>query len=162
MCNAYLCRAEAAAHRSALRSAFASYGDTVDAVVAHLDCTAKGESVSDAVSTSDEEERDTIAEVDTVHAVAEQAIQLLEDDSAASYDAALAALPDEIKEWWAECLNPASSARDVRKQRYAATPESLLRSLQTEVIPWLDNFRIQLENHSLSRRQMSRLAWRSV
>jgi len=48
-------RAEAAAHRNALRSAFVSYGNTADAAVAHLGRTAKDESVSEAVASSDTE-----------------------------------------------------------------------------------------------------------
>lgn len=146
-------RAEAAAHRSALRSALASYGDTADAAVAHLGRTAKGESVSEAVSASADEVGDTIAEVDTIQAAAEQALRLLEDASPAGYDSALDLLPEETKEWWAECLDPASSARDGKKRRYTATPDSLLRFVQTELIPWLKKYRTQLENQPLIREQ---------
>ena len=71
----------------------------------------------------------------------------------AAYDTTLAALPEETQEWWAELIAPKAKARDEDGKRYTAEADSLQQFLHDEVMPWLQRYRVQLENRPLVREQ---------
>ena len=145
-------RAEAAAHRSRLKSSLTSYYGTADAAVAHLGRSARGEAVREAVAATGDTSV-SIAEVDAIRAAADRAIELLKADGPPAYEAALALLPVETQEWWAEQTDVATPTAQTKGERYEATPPSLLRFLRSEVVPWLTERRLQLENQPLIREQ---------
>ena len=145
-------RAEAAAHRSRLKLSLSAYQGTADAAVAHLGRSGEGEDVREAVAASGDATV-SIAEVDAIRSAADRAIELLEADGASAYAAALALLPGETQEWWAEQTDATAPAATAKEECYQPTPSSLLRFLQTEVIPWLTEHRLQLEHQPLFREQ---------
>ena len=145
--------AEAAAHRSRLEHRLSPFSDTAKAALAHLGSDAEGENVAEAVAATDAETAETLAEVDVTSAIAARAIELLAAGETAAYGAALALLPEETREWWAETLGPNAKARDRDSKRYAATPASLQWFLEDELVPWLTKYRAQLENRPLIREQ---------
>ena len=144
---------EAAIHRDRLKGTFEPFSSTAEAALAHLGETEAGESVADAIRATDADTAEAIAEVDDTSTTVARAMETLRDTDEAAYQTALASLPAETQEWWANSIAPKSKARGEDGRRYTADAASLLRFLQDDVLPWLARHRIQLENRSLVREQ---------
>jgi hypothetical protein len=143
---------EAAIHRDRLTGTFSPFSDTAKAAVAHLGNSDEGESVADAIRATDAETAEAIADVDDTIATVTRAMETLGGTDEAVYQTALAALPEETEEWWAESIAPKAKARDEEGKRYTAEADSLQLFLQDEVMPWLDRYRVQLESSPLGAR----------
>ena len=144
---------EAALHRDRLQGTFALFSDTAKAAVAHLGETEEVGSVADALQATDADTAEAITDVDDTSAAVNHAMDLLGSNDGDAYHTALALLPEETQEWWAESIAPKSKPRGEEERPYTADATSLQQFLREEVMPWLDRYRSQLENRSLVREQ---------
>ena len=71
----------------------------------------------------------------------QKALRLLRDRKPHAYERARKALPSGTCEWWEETLEIESDDawdEDDEENNYQATPESLAKFLETEVLPWVE------------------------
>jgi hypothetical protein len=69
------------------------------------------------------------------------------------YEAALAALPEGAREWWAAALARDPEELDEGEAPATADAEGLHRFLEAEVLPWLETRKTALANRPLVREQ---------
>ena len=91
--------AEAAALRRGLEDTLAPYRETVKAALVHLDATDQSERVVDAIRATADETAEHIREMEEDEAMARQALDLLDSTRNDAYEAALAALRNDTREW---------------------------------------------------------------
>jgi hypothetical protein len=66
---------------------------------------------------------------------------------------ALAALREDTREWWEEQLTWEPDDYDEDQEPYRADAESLRRFLESEILPWYENRRRELDHRPLIRAQ---------
>jgi hypothetical protein len=132
--------AEAAAHRRGLNGTLASYRETVKVALVHLDATAG-------------DTDDDIREMDEDEAMTRRALDLLGSRRNDRYEAALAALRGDTRDWWADLL--ARDPEELEEGEPPATPDedALRRFLEATVMPWFDTRKKELANRPLIREQ---------
>jgi hypothetical protein len=96
--------AEAATVRRGLEGTFASYHRTVDVALAHLDAAEQSECVPVAVRATAADTDEDMADVAADETVTRRALELLASKRNDAYEAALAALREDTREWWADVL----------------------------------------------------------
>jgi hypothetical protein len=69
------------------------------------------------------------------------------------YEAALAALREDTRGWWADRLSCDPDELDKGEAPYLADPDHLRRFIETQVLAWYGRRRAELENRSLIREQ---------
>jgi hypothetical protein len=94
--------AEAAAHRRGLNGALASYRETVEVALVHLDATDQSGRVVDAIRATRDETREDMREMEEDEAMTRCALDLLGSRRNDRYEAALAALRADTRDWWAD------------------------------------------------------------
>jgi hypothetical protein len=145
--------AEAAAHRRSLGDTLEPYRKTVKAALVHLDATDESERVVDAIRATPEDTAEDLADMEADEAMTQSALEILDAKRRDAYDAALAALREDTKEWWADEL--ACSPDELEEDEAPATAdvEGLRRFLQKRVLRWFDTRRKELANRPLIREQ---------
>jgi hypothetical protein len=145
--------AEAAAHRRGLEGTLASYRETVQVALVHLDTTGQSERVVDAIRATVADTDEDIAEMAADEAMTRRALDLLGSKHNDAYESALAALREDTQAWWADML--AGDPDELREDEQPATAdvEGLRRFLEGEVLPWFDNRKKELANRPLIREQ---------
>jgi hypothetical protein len=83
----------------------------------------------------------------------EEALRILTNPSPSAYSRALAALRDDTRAWWEEQLTWEADDYEEDQTPYRADAESLRRFLESEILPWYENRRRELENRPLIRAQ---------
>ena len=159
--------AEAAAHRRGLEETLDPYRETVKAALVHLDATDQSEGVADAIRATADETAEDIREMEEDEAMTRRALDLLDSSRNDVYEAALAALRDDTREWWEDVLardpdeldedeEPATAdpdELDEDEEPATADAESLRRFLEGEVMPWFETRLKELANRPLIREQ---------
>src|SRR6478672_11958802 len=130
--------AEAAAHRRGLEGTFSSYRETVKVALAHLDATGQIERVVDAIKATAADTQRDIADMEEDEAMTRRALQLLSSKRKDAYDAALAALREDTRQWWAEMLNRDPDELEDGEEAATADTEGLRRFLEADVLPTFD------------------------
>jgi hypothetical protein len=145
--------AEASAHRRSLGDTLEPYRKTVKAALVHLDATDESERVVDAIRATPEGTAEDLADVEADEALTRRALELLGSRRRDAYEAALAAVREDTREWWADQL--ACSPDELEENEVPATAdvEGLRRFLQVQVLPWFDTRRKELANRPLIREQ---------
>jgi hypothetical protein len=145
--------AEAAAHRRGLNGTLASYRETVKVALVHLDATDQSERVVDAIRATTSDTDDDIREMDEDEAMTRRALDLLGSRCNDRYEAALAALREDTRDWWADML--AHDPDELNEGEQPATPDEdgLRRFLERTVMPWFDGRKKELANRPLIREQ---------
>jgi hypothetical protein len=145
--------AEAAAHRRGLNGTLASYRETVKVALVHLDATDQSERVVDAIRATAGDTDDDIREMDEDEAMTRRALDLLGSRRNDRYEAALAALRGDTRDWWADLL--ARDPDELEEGEPPATPDEggLRRFLEATVMPWFDTRKKELANRPLIREQ---------
>jgi hypothetical protein len=145
--------AEAAAHRRGLDGTLASYRETVKVALVHLDATDQSERVVDAIRATASDTHDDIREMDEDEAMTRRALDLLDSRRNDRYEAALAALHEDTRVWWADML--ARDPEELDEGEVPATPDEagLRRFLEGAVLPWFDGRKKELVNRPLIREQ---------
>jgi hypothetical protein len=143
--------AEAAAHRRGLDHTFESYRKTVKMALVHFDAPGQSERVIDAIRATHTDTDEDMRELEEDEAMTRRALDLLSSLRNDRYEAALEALRDNTREWWADML-----ARHPDKQGNepaTADEAGLQRFLEDEVLPWFETRRMELANRPLIREQ---------
>ena len=145
--------AEAAAHRRGLSGTLVSYRETVKVALVHLDATEQSERVVDAIRATASDTDDDLRHLSEDEAMTRRALDLLCSRRNDRYEAALAALRRDTRDWWTDLL-----ARDPDKLdegEEPATPDdvSLRRFLEGKVLPWYAARKKELANRPLIREQ---------
>jgi hypothetical protein len=145
--------AEAAAHRRGLEGTLSTYRETVKVALVHLDATDQSERVVDAIrATATDTERD-IAEMEADEAMTRRALELLGSRRNDAYEAALAALREDTRQWWADVLARDPDEFGTDDEPATADAGSLRRFLEGKVLPWFETRRKELANRPLIREQ---------
>jgi hypothetical protein len=144
---------ESATHHRALKRTMDAYRETAKAALIQIDGDVAADSVKDAICASEEQTAGDRADVASDQAMTEEALRLLESKSPSAYSRALAALREDTREWWEDQLTWEPDDYDADQEPYRADTESLKRFLESEVIPWYENRRRELDYRPLIRAQ---------
>ena len=82
-----------------------------------------------------------------------RALDLLGSRRNDAYEAALAALRADTRQWWEEMLARDEDELDEDEQPATADAGGLCRFLETEVLPWFENRKKELAHRPLIREQ---------
>jgi hypothetical protein len=145
--------AEAAAHRRGLDGTLDSYSETAKVALVHLDATGQSERVVDAIRATASDTDDDIRKMDEDEAMTRRALDLLRSRRNDRYEAALAALRKDTRDWWADMLT--REPDELEEGEEPATPDEagLRRFLEGAVMPWFETRRKELANRPLIREQ---------
>jgi hypothetical protein len=144
---------EAAAHHRALKRSTDPFRETVQAALVHVAGDGEDQSVSDAITATEEQTAADMTDLESDQAMTEKALRLLEHNSSSAYTRALGALRDDTRAWWEEQLTWEADDYEENQERYRADPESLRRFLESEVIPWYEKRQLELDHRPLIRAQ---------
>ena len=145
--------AEAAAHRRGLDGALARTARTVKVALVHLDAADGSERVVDAIRATAADTEEDIREMQDDEAMTRRALDLLGSRRKDPYEAALAALREDTREWWADMLARDPDELDEGEEPATADAEGLRRFLEGEVLPWFETRKKELANRPLIREQ---------
>ena len=102
---------------------------------------------------TDRDTAEAIAEMEEDEAMTTRAIKQLQSGKRNAYNAALAVLREDTREWWEESLTEDPEEREEGDEPYAADSDGLLKFLAAEVLPWYAARRKELSNRPLIREQ---------
>jgi hypothetical protein len=150
--------AESAAHMRGLAETLDPFNDTVKAALAHLDATGQSGGVIDAIRATAEDTADELRDMEEDEAMTARALKLLRPGRTDAYEAALAALREDTREWWKGLLTPDPDDLTYDEDQNDGEPatadaDSLRGFLEREVLPWYANRRKELANRPLIREQ---------
>jgi hypothetical protein len=131
--------AEAAAHRRGLEDTLEPYRKTAKAALAHLDVSDEPESASDAVRATTADTDEDMADTEADEAITRRALNLLGSRRNDAYEAALAVLREDTKDWWADVLARDPDEMEEGEEPATADVEGLRRFLEGEVMDWFEN-----------------------
>jgi hypothetical protein len=119
----------------------------------HLDATDQSDRVIDAIRATTDDTAEEIREMDDDEAMTRRALDLLGSSRNDAYEAALAAVREDTRQWWADTLM--GEQGELEEDEEPATPdtEGLRRFLESEVLPWFTDCRKALANRPLIREQ---------
>lgn len=145
--------AEAAAHRRGLNATLSSLRDTVKVALVHLDATGQSERVGDAIRATASDTDEDIRDMNADMAMTRRALELLNTRRNDRYEAALAALREDTRSWWASML--ARDPEDLDDGEVPATPNDagLRHFLEGQVMKWFQERKQELANRPLIREQ---------
>jgi hypothetical protein len=144
---------EGAAHHRALMRASDPYQQTAKAALIDITGNVEVETIGDAIRATEEETAEDRADLESDQAMTEEALRQLHSSSPSAYSRALAALRDDTRTWWEEQLGWNTDDYDKGQIPYAADVDSLGRFLETEILPWNEKRRQELEHRPLIRTQ---------
>ena len=145
--------AEAAAFRCGLEDTLRSYRDTAKVALAHLHPSGDPEAVADAVRATTADTEEDVADVAADEAMTHRALALLSSLRNDAYEAALAALREDTRGWWADMLARELDELGNGEEPATADVEGLRAFLKAEVLPWFETRRAVLANRPLIREQ---------
>jgi hypothetical protein len=145
--------AEAAAHRRGLEGTLASYRETVKVALVHLDATGQFERVVDAIRATVDDTTTDLAEMEEDEAMTRRALDLLDSSRNDAYEAALAVLREDTRQWWGDVLARDPDELEEDAKPYTADTAGLQRFLEGEILPWFTARRKELANRPLIREQ---------
>ncbi len=145
--------AEAAAHQHGLEEALSQSRRTAKRAVVHVEATDGTEDVAEAIRATAADTEDAVRDMQEDEAMTGQALDLLSSCRNDPYEAAVAALREDTRQWWADTLarDPAELEED--EEPFAADAEGLRSFLEGEVLPWFETRRKELANRPLIREQ---------
>jgi hypothetical protein len=144
---------ESAAHHRALKRSIDPYRETAKAALIHVGGEVEKDSVSDAITATEEQTAADLADLESDQTMTEEALRLLESKSPTAYSRALAVLREDTREWWEEQLTWEAEDYEENQTPYRADADSLRRFLESEILPWYENRRRELQNRPLVRAQ---------
>ena len=145
--------AEAAAHRRGLEDTLEPYRKTAKAALVHLDVSDESESASDAVRATAADTDEDMVDMEADEAMTRRALDLLGSRRNDAYEAALAVLREDTKDWWADVLAHDPDDFEEGEEPATADVEGLRRFLEREVQDWFENRKKDLANRPLIREQ---------
>jgi hypothetical protein len=145
--------AEAAAHRRGLDDTFAPYRETAKVALVHLDATGQSERVVDAIRATATDTEHDIRDMLEDEALTRRAFDLLGSSRNDRYEAALAMLREDTRDWWADVLSRDPDELDEDEKPATADESGLCRFIEREVLPWFEARKKELANRPLIREQ---------
>jgi hypothetical protein len=145
--------AEAAAYRRGLSGTLVSYREVMKVALVHLDTAESPEGVAAAIRATADDTEAEIRELQAGEAATRRALKLLASWRKDAYEAALAALPQDGRDWWAKMLARDPGELEESDVPATADAESLRRFLELVTLPWLANRQMELANRPLVREQ---------
>jgi hypothetical protein len=145
--------AEAAAHRSGLKDTLAPHRQTAKTALVHLEPDEESESAGEAVRSTAADAEEEIGDMQHDEAMTRRALDLLGSGRNDRYDAALAALREDTRDWWADCLAPDPDELDEGEEPATADETGLRRFLEDTVMPWFETRKKELAHRPLIREQ---------
>src|SRR5437762_1016583 len=145
--------AEAAAYHRGLGDTLEPYRKTVKAALVHLDAPDPAERVVDALRATAGDTEQDLREMEDDEAMTQRAVALLSSRRNDAYEAALSALREDTRAWWADMLARDLDELDEDEKPATADGEGLRRFLEAEVLPWFENRKAELANRPLIREQ---------
>ena len=138
-----------------LNSALDPFRETVKVALVHLDATGQSGSVVDAIRATATDTEEDIREMQEDEAMTRRALDLLgfRPRRSDAYEAALAALREDTRQWWEEMLARDEDELNEDEPHATADAEGLRRFLESAVLPWFANRRKELANRLLIREQ---------
>jgi hypothetical protein len=146
-------QAEVAAHRRGLSGALKPYRETTKAALAHLNVDDELCQASDAVRATAESTAADQGDLEADEAMTRRALDLLGSRRNDAYEAALAALREDTREWWENLLAGEVNWSEEQQEQPTADAEGLRRFLKGEVMQWYARRRAELANRPLVREQ---------
>jgi hypothetical protein len=143
--------AEAAAYRRGLHDALSS--QTAEAALVLLDVEGQSQWVVDAIRTTATDTKQAFHEMQEHEAMTHRAIKLLGSESSDAYQAALAALSEDVRAGWADELARSPDEPQEGEEPATANVEGLRRFLEGTVQRWYDNRNNELATRPLIREQ---------
>jgi hypothetical protein len=122
--------AEAAAHRRGLNDAHASFRETVKVALVHLGGTGQSERVGDAIRATVADTEHDLRDMLEDEAMTRRALDLLGSRRDDRYEAALAALREDTRVWWADLLAGEFGEPEEGEKPATADAEGLRRFLE--------------------------------
>lgn len=145
--------AEAATYSHGLHDALKSYRDTAEAAVAHVRAKVESGDAANAVRSTAEQTQAEILDMQEDEAMTRRALDHLGSRRNDAYEVALSELRQDTQDWWKETIEPDPEELEAGQQPASADAESLRRFLESQVLPWFDKKRAELENRPLIRQQ---------
>ena len=145
--------AEAAAHRRGLDRALEPYRETAKVALVHLGATDQTEAAADAIRASASDTEQELHDMENNEAMTRRALDLLGSRRKGAYEAALAALRADTREWWEDMLAREPDELDEGEGPTTADVEGLRRFLEGEVMPWYEARRKEIASRPLIREQ---------
>jgi hypothetical protein len=145
--------AEAAALRSGLEDTFSPFRATVKAAVAHLGSPAHEDRVADAIRATACDTEGELADIAADEAITRRALDLIGTTRNDAYEAALAILREDTREWWEDLLTRNPDELEEGEEPATADAEGLRRFLEKEVLPGCETRKQELANRPLIREQ---------
>jgi hypothetical protein len=145
--------AEAAAHRRGLDDALESHRETAKVALAHLEASEEPEEAGDVVRASAADTEEDIRDLQDDEEMTRGALDLLSSRRNDAYEAALAALREDAREWWAETLARRPDELEEDEEPATADAEGLRRFIESEGLPWFETRRQNIANRPLVREQ---------
>ena len=145
--------AEAAAHRRGLHDAVGGYRKTEAVALVHVHGGERAGGAGDAIRDTADETQAAVRDMEADETMTRRALDLLGLRQNDSYEAALAALRADTRDWWADRLVCGTDDLDEGEAPYGADSDHLRRFVETQVLPWYDRRRTELANRPLIREQ---------
>ena len=125
----------------------------VKVALVHLDATDSLSDVVEAIRATAADTEDDVRDMQEDEAMTRHALDLLGSRRNDAYEAALAALREDTRAWWADMLARDPDELDEGEEPATADAEGLRRFLEGEVLPWFETRKKELANRPLIREQ---------
>ena len=109
--------------------------------------------MDDAIRATEAQTAEDRADLEGDEAMTERALGLLKNNSSTAYGSAVAVLRDDTREWWEEQLSWKRGDYEEGVKPYRANGESLKRFLESDILPWYEKRRQELDHRPLIRAQ---------
>jgi hypothetical protein len=146
--------AESAVHHRALRRTTEPHRETAKAALIHITVDqVDKDAVRDAITATEQQTAADLTDLESDQRLTEEALRLLGSKSSTAYSRALAALREDTREWWEDQLTWEKDDYDEDQTPYREDAESLKRFLESEILPWHEKQRRELNHRPLLRAQ---------
>jgi hypothetical protein len=144
---------ESAAHHRALKRAVDAYRETAKAALILTAGEVATDSAVDAIRAGDEQTAEDRADAASDQSMTEKALGLLERAPPTAYSRALDALRDDTRAWWEDQLTWEAGDYGEGQKPYRPDADSLRRFVESEIFPWHEKRRRELDQRPLIRAQ---------
>jgi hypothetical protein len=147
-------QAEGAAHRRGLEDALSFSQETAKAALAYFEAAKESIDVAEAIRATAEDTEDDLRDVQDDASITKRALGLLGSRRNDAYEAAVAALREDTREWWRDVLTASPDELEEGDEAATADAAGLRRFLEGKVLPWFEDRKRELENRPLIRDQV--------
>jgi hypothetical protein len=125
----------------------------VKAALAHLGEPGEQDQVADAIRATAADTEEELADIAEDEAITRRALDLVGTTRNDAYEAALAILRENTREWWDDLLTRNPDELEEGEEPLTADVTGLRSFLEDEVLPWFERRKLELANRPLIRDQ---------